>query len=166
VTILLNNKDGTFRSSATLSTGVGAYGVRAGDIDGDGSLDLAVANYQSTNQTVAVFRNDGAGNFSLMQILGVADKPYSALIVDLDHSGTGFLVMPSGTSNTVSLAKYALMSVTLSWPFTADDFFAEQCNSLTRPSWWLLPEATIVRGPTNWLRFPVTGARSFFQLVR
>ncbi len=166
VAILLNNKDGTFRSSATLSTGIGAYGVSAGDIDGDGSLDLAVANYQRTNNTVAVFRNDGAGNFSLMQILGVADSPYNAKIVDLDHSGTGVLVMPSGTSNTVSLAKYAFMSATVSWPSTADAFFVEQCNSLTRPSWWMLPEAAIVRGPTNRLSFPLTGASSFFRLVR
>jgi hypothetical protein len=149
-----------------LSTGIGAYGVSAGDIDGDGSLDLAVANYKSTNRTVAVFRNDGAGNFSLMQILGVADSPYNVTIVDFDHSGYGVLVMPSGTSNTVSLAKYASMSVTMSWPSTADDFFVEQCNCLTRPSWWVLPGAAIVRGPTNRICFPLTGARSFFQLVR
>ena len=164
--ILLNNRDGTFRCSATLSTGIGAYGISAGDIDGDGSFDLAVANYKNTNKTVAVFLNDGAGNFSLMQTLGHADQPYNALIAKLDHSGTGFLVMPSGTSNTVSLAKYALKSVTLSWPSTSDDFFAEQCNSLTQPKWWMLPKATIVRGPTNRFEFPLTGAGSVFRLVR
>jgi hypothetical protein len=166
VAILLNNKDGTFRASASLSTGIGAYGISAGDIDGDGSLDLAVANYQSTNKTVAVFRNDGAGNFSLIQVLGVADKPYYALIANLDHSATGFLVMPSATENTVSLAKYALKSATLSWSSTGGDFFAEQCTGLTRPNWWMLPEATIVRGPTNRINFPLTGESSVFRLVR
>ena len=166
VTILLNNQDGTFRSAATLNTGIGAYGIGVGDLDGDGSLDLAIGNYHSTNQTVAVFRNDGAGNFSLMQTLGVADSPYSATIADLDHSGTGVLVMPSGTSNTVSLAKFATMAATLSWPSTADDLFVEQCSSLTQPRWWRLPEAATVRGPTNRLSFPLTGVNSFFRLVR
>ena len=115
---------------------------------------------------MAVFRNDGAGNFSLLQLIGVADKPYHALIVNLDHSGTGFLAVPSATSNTVSLAKYALRSVTLSWPSTADDSFAEQCNSLTQPKWWMLPKATIVRGPTNRLTFPLIGGGLIFRLFR
>jgi len=61
--IMLNDGSGGFGSAQSLSiTGVRAAAV--GDLNGDGKPDLAfcVAN-SSSNYSIAVFENDGAGNF-------------------------------------------------------------------------------------------------------
>ena len=44
VSILLGNRDGTFQGQTTFDTGVGPSFVAVGDFNGDGNLDLAVAN--------------------------------------------------------------------------------------------------------------------------
>ena len=53
VSILLNNGSGIFTQSSTPSVGSDPSSVTAGDFNGDGSLDLAVANYSSN--TVSIF---------------------------------------------------------------------------------------------------------------
>src|SRR5438093_653613 len=45
VSILLANANGTFRNATDYSAGVSPRSVAAGDINGDGKLDLAVASY-------------------------------------------------------------------------------------------------------------------------
>ena len=49
VSVLLNQGDGTFAADALYGAGDAPESVALGDLDGDGDLDLAVANYYSHN---------------------------------------------------------------------------------------------------------------------
>src|SRR5215813_3339195 len=52
VSVLLGNGDGTFQPARNLDVGRSPYSVAVGDFNGDGKLDLAVANYNSHNVSV------------------------------------------------------------------------------------------------------------------
>jgi hypothetical protein len=61
VSILLGNGDGTFRPHFDFATGTQPSALAAGDFNGDGKLDLAVANTQ--DNTVSVLLGNGDGTF-------------------------------------------------------------------------------------------------------
>jgi hypothetical protein len=65
VTLLLGNGDGTVGSPAALSTGGEAnpFFLTAGDVDGDGKLDLVTSNNNATG-SISVLRNQGQGMFA------------------------------------------------------------------------------------------------------
>jgi hypothetical protein len=67
VSVLIGNGSGSFAAARTFSTGSNVISVamRAGDFNGDGRVDLAVANTVSAgpNATVSILLGDGAGNF-------------------------------------------------------------------------------------------------------
>jgi hypothetical protein len=48
VSILTNDGSGNFTLKGNVGVGSGPYGISFGDIDGDGDLDIAVANYGFT----------------------------------------------------------------------------------------------------------------------
>ncbi len=59
VVILLGNGDGTFRTGASYSAGVGPFSIVAADFNNDGILDLAVANDLSPYLTILLGNGDG-----------------------------------------------------------------------------------------------------------
>ena len=62
-----------------------SYAVPAGDIDGDGDLDVVVGNDRAQN---LVYLNDGGGRFSLAgRLADVADLTRDVLLADLDGDG-------------------------------------------------------------------------------
>ncbi len=67
VAILLNRGDGTFQLSSPYSTGMDPVSVIAGDFNGDGKLDLAVANAITPGHpgpgTISIFLNNGDATF-------------------------------------------------------------------------------------------------------
>ena len=67
--------------------GVIQYSVTAGDFNGDGYLDLAVANYSSN--TVSILLNNGNGTFTQSSTSGVGSDPHS--ITAGDFNGDGYL---------------------------------------------------------------------------
>jgi hypothetical protein len=69
------------------NVGVGGdpWGISFGDIDGDGDLDIAVANISSNN--VSILTNDGSGNFTLKGNVGVGSGPYGLSFGDIDGDG-------------------------------------------------------------------------------
>ena len=63
VSILLGKGDGTFQKAKRFSVST-PIGIAVGDFNGDGKTDLAIVEAGGTGQsTVAIFLNDGAGNF-------------------------------------------------------------------------------------------------------
>ena len=62
VSVLRNNGDGTYAAKVDYGVGSQPYGISLGDIDGDGDLDITVANNGSN--TVSVLRNYGDGTYA------------------------------------------------------------------------------------------------------
>jgi hypothetical protein len=80
---------GIFVDSQTVPDQFNATAVVAGDWDGDGDLDLAVAN--SGGDKVYILRNDGTGNFAISST--ISDQVGASAIVAGDWEGDGDLAV-------------------------------------------------------------------------
>ena len=79
--ILWNVGDGSFVAGELISVGDGPYAIAAGDIDGDGDLDLVTTNYES--QSLSVLVNGGNGVFTRANDL-IASAPADIRMTDLN----------------------------------------------------------------------------------
>ncbi|MBI4584377.1 MAG: VCBS repeat-containing protein [Planctomycetes bacterium] len=94
----------SFAPAATYSAGPEAanlFDLAAGDLDGDGSPDLATANLDSDNLTV--FKNDGAGAFTVLAALPAGKKPRVIAIADLNQDGRNDLIAANWRSSDLSV---------------------------------------------------------------
>lgn len=90
---------GVFFDVQTISGQANAIALAAGDWEGDGDMDLAVANF-GANQ-VRILTNDGTGNFSLLSTIG-SQFGVSALSAG-DFNGDGFLDLASADNGSDSV---------------------------------------------------------------
>src|SRR5262249_97265 len=77
--------DGTLEAPQKLGEGQGSSSVALGDFNGDGKLDLAVANFG--NNTVSVLLGNGDGTFQAAQHFGVDLEPASVAVGDFNGDG-------------------------------------------------------------------------------
>ena len=108
VTILLGKGDGTFMPGAqSPAAGDNPIYIVTGDFNGDGILDLAVANLfanTSSPGTVMVLLGNGDGTFTPAAVSPVVGfLPYSVAVGDFNGDGKADLVTSNAGSDTVTV---------------------------------------------------------------
>jgi hypothetical protein len=85
VSMLLGNGDGSFQPHFDFVTGTQPSSIAAGDFNGDGKLDLAIANTQ--DGTVSVLLGKGDGTFQPEVAYPTVNNPQSVIVADFngDH---------------------------------------------------------------------------------
>jgi len=103
--ILLGNGDGTFQPPLNFAAGTGVIGVVAGDFNGDGKLDLVVANAPTlVSHTVSLLLGKGDGTFLPPTNVEVGGPPYGVTAADVNGDGRlDLLVATGGMSITVMI---------------------------------------------------------------
>jgi hypothetical protein len=103
VTILLGNGDGTFTPAAeTPYTGGYPSSIAAADFNGDGILDLAVADY--VFDTLTILLGNGDGTFTPTVVSpATGNGPDSVAVGDFNGDGIPDLAVSNDYSNTVTI---------------------------------------------------------------
>ncbi len=97
--VLLNNGDGTFQSPLTFDAGAGPTRPAAGDLDGDGKLDLIVPDFGldlGRSDKLRVFLGNGNGTFRPGHVYHVGNLPNSAALGDFNGDGKLDVVVATG----------------------------------------------------------------------
>jgi hypothetical protein len=81
--------------------GDGPFSVHAGDFDGDGNADLAIANYASNN--ISILMNEGDGTFAAPIHYGVGNRPTCVEVSDLDGDNYVDLIVTNRDDGTISI---------------------------------------------------------------
>ena len=116
-----------FNTKVDFITGTRPYGIAVGDLDGDGKLDLAVANHFSG--TVSVLRNtstSGTISFATKVDFATGLTSWSVAIGDLDGDGKLDLAVTNYNNQTVSVLRNTSTSGTISFATKVD--FAVMIN--------------------------------------
>ncbi|MGA1523840.1 MAG: FG-GAP repeat domain-containing protein [Planctomycetota bacterium] len=83
------------------SAALGAEGVYAADLDGDGDMDVLSASI--TDNKIAWYANDGAGNFGPQQVISTAaNGATSVYAIDLDGDGDADVLSASAFDNKIA----------------------------------------------------------------
>jgi hypothetical protein len=86
VTILLGRPDGTFFVASSVAVNNLPQALATGDFNGDGKIDIAVANYGAASVTILL--NDGLGGFTpASSTVPVDNFPISIAVGDFDRDG-------------------------------------------------------------------------------
>ncbi len=99
VTVLEGHGDGTFTpfAGSPLVAGNGASPIVGADFNGDGYVDLAVANYSDNNVDIFLGKGDGTFVVSSPPTIGVGQTPFS--MTALDFNGDGITDLAVGNYN-------------------------------------------------------------------
>ena len=104
VSILLNRGDGTFQPAVNYGVGVNPVSLAVGDFDGDGNLDLAVANFsEPAGRTISVLLGNGDGTFQPATFHSAGRDAHSVAVGDFDGDQRLDLAVSNYDFNTVSI---------------------------------------------------------------
>jgi hypothetical protein len=104
VTILLGNGDGTFSlaQNATFPTGSNPWAIVTADVNGDGKLDLMIANQDDSTVTVLLGNGDGTFKPAAGSPIAVGSGPYALAVADLNSDGKSDLLVANQNDGTVT----------------------------------------------------------------
>ncbi len=100
VSVQLNNGNGTFAAAKTYATQSSPRAVVAADFNGDGQMDLAVAN--SGSNSVSILLNNGSG-FTPAVNYAAGTDPYTITAADFTGDGKPDIAVANNNQNTVSV---------------------------------------------------------------
>jgi hypothetical protein len=101
VEVLIGNGDGTFQPGVRYFTGQSPNGVAVADFNGDGKLDIAVAN--SDASTLSILLGNGNGTFQPAVNYPAAYSPEQMAAADLNGDGKMDLIVLGPSINRVSI---------------------------------------------------------------
>ncbi|CUS81419.1 Cohesin domain-containing protein [Candidatus Kryptobacter tengchongensis] len=102
-TVKVEDGSGLFVRVGDVGVGSNPRSIHTSDLDGDGDIDIVVAN--SASNTVSILRNDGGLNFVKVSDIGVGSYPLSVHTSDLDGDGDIDIAVSNWNSNTVSILR-------------------------------------------------------------
>jgi FG-GAP-like repeat/Abnormal spindle-like microcephaly-assoc'd, ASPM-SPD-2-Hydin len=88
-------------SSSTLTLGASPFRMAEGDFNGDGRMDLAVANWG--DNTVSIFMGNGDGTFQAARNISVSGQPFSVTVGDFNGDGKVDLAVGFESSVGISI---------------------------------------------------------------
>jgi probable HAF family extracellular repeat protein len=101
VSMLLGNGDGTFKTHVDYPAGSFPYTIVAGDFNGDGKLDVAVSDLDSSQ--VMILSGAGDGTFSNSTALAASASPVGLLSADFNRDGEMDLAVGTGAGVDIML---------------------------------------------------------------
>ena len=101
VSVLLGNGDGTFQTQVTYAVGSEPAALVAGDFNGDGRTDLAVANFGAND--VSVLLGNGDGTFQTQVTYAVGSGPDALVAGDFNGDGRTDLAVANLGDDDVSV---------------------------------------------------------------
>ena len=103
VSILLGKADGSFQAPMNVFVGSAPTGIKAGDFNGDGIPDFAVANGTLGQELIYVFWVTATGTFRSGGTVEVGNEPFALVAHDFNHDGKTDLAVANLASNTMSV---------------------------------------------------------------
>ncbi len=101
VNVYLSNGDGTFQPAAAFSTVTpGPFAVTVADLNGDGKMDIATANF---NGSASVLLGNGDGTFKAAKTYAAGSGLDSIAVADFNGDGEPDLVVSNYLSSNVSV---------------------------------------------------------------
>ena len=93
--------DGTFNAKTDFPTGKSPVAITTGDFNGDGRIDLAVAN--RADNTVSILLGNGDGTFKAKNDFNTGTSPVALVAADFNLDSRLDLVVANQGSNTISI---------------------------------------------------------------
>jgi hypothetical protein len=99
--VFIGNGDGTFQAAVNYPVGAGPSGVAVADFNGDGKVDLAVANRMTSN--ISVLLGNGDGTFQTAVNTVASLSPVGLATGDVNGDGKADLVVCALAKNVVDV---------------------------------------------------------------
>lgn len=116
--ILLGNGDGTFTAAPNNAAGANPAAIAVGDFNGDGKVDLAVANTNSND--VSILFGNGNGTFAAAISFDAGSGPSLDAIGDFNGDGKLDIAVANFFSNGVSILLNGCPDLTVSKTHTGN----------------------------------------------